>query len=325
MAVSIDTVYQRVLAIANKEQRGYITPQEFNLLANQAQMKIFEEYFYDINQFNRIPGNHTIYSDPLTMLEEKISIFKKRHQPVTITSHTGQASIGANDIYRLGNVLTFNNDINTQYLEEVTQEELMLFERSPLTLPTKNRPVYERTSANTIKIYPSQSGLAGISGAVVFKFDQNCSTVTGENTITAAIGGNLSYIKVGMLVSGTGIADNVTVTGIDSTSITISENATASTSSGDPVVDTPVALTFTSNDFKCNYIATPRKAVWGYNIVSGKALHNPSASVDFELHPSEEVSLVNEVLELAGIMMNKPDLAIIADREEDKKSQQEKS
>ena len=42
MAVSVDTVYQRVLAILNKEQRGYITPQEFNLFANQAQMEIFE-------------------------------------------------------------------------------------------------------------------------------------------------------------------------------------------------------------------------------------------------------------------------------------------
>ena len=26
MAVSVDTVYQRVLAILNKEQRGYVTP-----------------------------------------------------------------------------------------------------------------------------------------------------------------------------------------------------------------------------------------------------------------------------------------------------------
>ena len=34
MAISADTVYQRVLALANKEQRGYVTPQEFNLLAN---------------------------------------------------------------------------------------------------------------------------------------------------------------------------------------------------------------------------------------------------------------------------------------------------
>ena len=40
--VNVDRVYQRVLALANKEQRGYITPQEFNLLANHAQMDIFE-------------------------------------------------------------------------------------------------------------------------------------------------------------------------------------------------------------------------------------------------------------------------------------------
>ena len=49
MAVSVDTVYQRVLALANKEQRGYITPQEFNLLANQAKIQIFETYFYSKN------------------------------------------------------------------------------------------------------------------------------------------------------------------------------------------------------------------------------------------------------------------------------------
>ena len=36
--VDINAVYQKVLALANKEQRGYITPQEFNLFANQAQL-----------------------------------------------------------------------------------------------------------------------------------------------------------------------------------------------------------------------------------------------------------------------------------------------
>mgnify|MGYP003640912004 CR=1 FL=1 len=41
--ISVDTVYQRVLALANKEQRGYVTPLEFNLLANQAQLLIFEQ------------------------------------------------------------------------------------------------------------------------------------------------------------------------------------------------------------------------------------------------------------------------------------------
>ena len=61
--VNIDTVYQRVLILANKEQRGYITPQEFNLYANQAQMEIFEQYFYDLDQFSRTPSNSQKYLD----------------------------------------------------------------------------------------------------------------------------------------------------------------------------------------------------------------------------------------------------------------------
>lgn len=71
MSVSVDTVYQRVLGILNKEQRGYVTPQEFNLFANQAQLDLFEQYFYDINQFGRIPGNDTEYSDMLDVLNKK--------------------------------------------------------------------------------------------------------------------------------------------------------------------------------------------------------------------------------------------------------------
>ena len=45
MAVSINTVYQTVLLILNKEQRGYITPQEFNDVATQVQLEIFNKYF----------------------------------------------------------------------------------------------------------------------------------------------------------------------------------------------------------------------------------------------------------------------------------------
>ena len=77
MAVSIDTVYQKVLGILNKEQRGYVTAQEFNLFANQAQLDLFEQYFYDINQFGRMHGNDTEYSDMLNILNEKINTLKQ--------------------------------------------------------------------------------------------------------------------------------------------------------------------------------------------------------------------------------------------------------
>jgi len=77
MAVNVDTVYQRVLAIANKEQRGYITPIEFNLYANQAQMSIYEGYFYDLDQALRARGNETFSSDKVDIIEQKLQIFEK--------------------------------------------------------------------------------------------------------------------------------------------------------------------------------------------------------------------------------------------------------
>ena len=46
--ININTVYQKVLVLANKEQRGYITPQEFNLLADKAQMEIINNYFHEL-------------------------------------------------------------------------------------------------------------------------------------------------------------------------------------------------------------------------------------------------------------------------------------
>ena len=106
MAVSVDTVYQTVLAIANKEQRGYITPQEFNLFANQAQNEIFEQYFYDLNQSRRVPGNETVISDPRDIVEEKISLFK-----VNATTPNAQVD-------NLGYV-SLNNIANLHKLESV--------------------------------------------------------------------------------------------------------------------------------------------------------------------------------------------------------------
>ena len=86
--ISIDTVYQRVLALANKEQRGYITPQDFNLFANQAQMEIFEQYFYDVNMARKGQGNDTVYADIDDMLEEKLQIFERLDSGTIVSSST---------------------------------------------------------------------------------------------------------------------------------------------------------------------------------------------------------------------------------------------
>ena len=157
MAISVDSVYQRVLGILNKEQRGYVTAQEFNLFANQAQEDLFEQYFYDINQFGRIPGNSTEYSDMLNLLNEKINIFETVAQP----TRTGNFFDEPADLYRLGTVVYKNTTTNaisdarsTESIEaeRINANEFLYINSSPLTKPKNVRPVFV-ANTNGIRVY----------------------------------------------------------------------------------------------------------------------------------------------------------------------------
>jgi len=156
MAISIDTVYQKVLAILNKEQRGYVTPQEFNLFANQAQLDLFEQYFYDINQFGRLPGNDTEYSDMLDILNEKISPFETS---ATLTYSTDKFELPT-DLYRLGTIIYSNTTTDgfgtstTEQIEaeRVAKNEILYINSSPLTKPKNTRPIYTQNTSG-INVY----------------------------------------------------------------------------------------------------------------------------------------------------------------------------
>ena len=149
MPVSVDTVYQRVLALANKEQRGYITPQEFNLFANQAQMDIFEQYFYDLNQFRMVPGNDTVYADMVNILEDKIDVFRDTFGSSATSGFTAQGSgyTLPDTVYRMEQVR-----IGGTQCEKLTVKDYNTVRESPLTKPSPSRPIYTIRSGNTILI-----------------------------------------------------------------------------------------------------------------------------------------------------------------------------
>jgi hypothetical protein len=142
--IRIDDVYQKVLAIANKEQRGYVTPQEFNLFSDQAQLDIFEQYIYDINQFERVKGNDTEYSDMLEHLNEKLSIFKHLENLTYNIDHF----ILADDTYRIGSIIY--KEIQVQ---EINDKEFIYLNSSLLLKPTEKNPIYIKRQ-NKIFLYP---------------------------------------------------------------------------------------------------------------------------------------------------------------------------
>lgn len=173
MAVSVDTVYQRVLAILNKEQRGYVTPQEFNLFANQAQLDIFEQYFYDINQFGRLPGNSTEFSDMLNILNEKINIFEA-NAPMSYSDPYWNTPA---NLYRLGTIVYDNvttskslypvpntvvTTITPVEAQRLNYNEYLYIAQSPYTKPSNSRPVFI-ANENGYKVYGNATLTEGVS------------------------------------------------------------------------------------------------------------------------------------------------------------------
>lgn len=145
MAVNVNTVYRTVLLILNKEQRGYMTPDEFNRVAAQVQLEIFNKYFDDLNQLLRLPQTDLNYADRISLLDEKLSIFKSE---VVLNASGGVFNIP--DVVReLGSVVYNNIEV-----ERIQKNEFYNINKSDLTMPSVNYPVYLYEN-NSVKIYPT--------------------------------------------------------------------------------------------------------------------------------------------------------------------------
>ena len=153
MAVSVNTVYRTVLLIINKEQRGYLTPDEFNRTAAQVQLEIFNEYFEDLNQQIRVPGNDSEYSDRVKNLEEKIAIFQE-YAPCNYSGGVFVLNIPTSspqpELYKLGTVI-YKDEKEVQYVQP---NELLELNLSPITKPSVYWPIYTYKNFN-IKVYPT--------------------------------------------------------------------------------------------------------------------------------------------------------------------------
>jgi len=230
MAISVDTVYQRVLALANKEQRGYITPQEFNLLANQAQMSIFESYFYAKNQRDRAEPSRTNEvdeSDIGELIGAKLNPFRSVEEVAANggTEDTFPTTVGVSgvqiDVFQTGRVFR-----NGRVARKVSINEFNLMASS----------IRHNAASDNEAIYTD-------------------SIVTGRDIL----------VRSGGALIGTGVT------------------------------------------VEC--FRVPVAANWTYVVVNGKALYNSSIAVNFELHRSEEDTIVYNILALAGIVINKVGLA----------------
>ena len=148
MAINVDTVYKTVLLILNKEQRGYMTPDEFNKIGTQVQRELFEKCFEDLNQQVRIPQTDMDYADRVAATDEKIAEFKTEsnqsiaEKAIGVTNPTSNTFTVPSELYKLGSI-TYEPTSNIYpEIQRLGRSEFYNIRKAPLTTPTKNFPVY---------------------------------------------------------------------------------------------------------------------------------------------------------------------------------------
>ena len=132
--VPITDVYQRVLVVLNKENRGYVTRDEFNSLAQQAQLEIFESYFSK-HALSLQGENDTTYSNPTENISEKIHFFSTTSPQLVDDPSNDGFFVYPDSFYRLGVVRVFGADGVPRIADEVAHNDITYINLSPLTAP----------------------------------------------------------------------------------------------------------------------------------------------------------------------------------------------
>jgi hypothetical protein len=301
MAINVNTVYQTVLLILNKEQRGYMTPVEFNKTGAQAQLEIFETYFDSLNQQIRIPQTDTDYADRVVNLDEKISIFKE---------FGNATSISSSNVFNLPQQFSGSGPIATTTLPAVTAGGTTAYVIQTATANQVANGVVE-IFANGILL--SEASYE-ISGTTINFFSQ---PTVGQTLIVNVY--PKEFYRLGDLFYTTGAIPTQELERVGQSDLyhLLSSKLTAPTTtypvytySNNKITVYPTTIV---NGITTSYIRKPLPPIWNFTTgTNNQYLFNASTSFNFELHSAEQTELILKILLYAGVVIKSPEIVQVA-------------
>ena len=332
MAINVNTVYTTVLSIINKEQRGYLTPDEFNKLATQVQLEIFEKFFEDYNQFLRMPKTDEEFASRVDHVLEEFQVFEK----------TESASQAANNVYtqptdlhRFGSV-TYTKAVGQPPIQVLTSREYREQILSPLLQPSMTFPV-AKYQQDKITVFPPLSSFdksdvsfnyirkpkdvrwgytVGNLGQYIYNDTEFNTTSLAVGDITAQTSFNSANATAGTYSAsqgsgqadvaylsasgpgGTGAAFTVNIVGSGTISLSSTTTSVSITSvgSGYQVGD---RFVFNTNSFITGLSAVVTATITSVNFMNATG----QGSIQFEISESQQVDAVLGILKYAGIII----------------------
>tara|TARA_R110000803_G_scaffold113846_2_gene182276 strand:- start:3815 stop:4747 length:933 start_codon:yes stop_codon:yes gene_type:complete len=306
----INTVRATVLSIANKNNFGYITPNDFNLYAKQAQLDIFEDYFYQYNswlvkQNARVSGSG--YADIVKGLVEVLDYFSLTK---SLISSNGYDFTLPEDYYLINKI---NYYPNLRTSGSVTGG-------SGSTLIDTNSLFI----TNGVKPTDLLSNITN-SGEIL-----NVLAVTNETTLV--LSGSINVGDVFTIVANSSITEVERVSQnkifyLNATPLTSpSTSFPAYVLGGNNITVYPTQQLVTGTVLS-QYIRYPKDPNWTYFdlISNGEPSFNQTAVdyQDFELPTSDQTNLINKILQYAGLSIRDKDVMTFGKMEEQEANQQE--
>ena len=309
----INSVRNTVFSVLNKNNYGYISPQDFNLFAKQAQLEIFENYFNNyntaINKENaRVSGSE--YADVTKGIEESIDTFstiKNFDQKSFNKYFTPSQTTTGDDYYLLNKVLAYTTFRVSGESDASGNNQLIDATASFTTTVNVGDIVVNIVTLDKAEI------LAIVSDTEL-TLDENIFTLSGDDY---SIFKDESYEAEKVTNSKISMLSNSLLTAPTKTFPAYSLN-------NDSITVLPKTINNPGQVFS-QYIRYPKDPKWTYStLAGGQPVFDQSQSdyQDFELPIEDEVNLVIKILQYSGIQIRETQVVQFANLEEQKDNQQ---
>lgn len=295
--ININSVRDTVLAILNKENRGYITPSEFNKFAKQAQLDIFESYFFDRAHFmvNRKGDDGEL----MKLYQEKIDIFTVS-DGTNLTYENSRFTLPSN-LYRLMDVYTTLS--SSQTFTSIGGQTEFRINNVPggQNIPIFNVSVTDDGVAVTPTISNRTITFAtppALNSSIVISYDYGRAIIDKVEHV------NSRYVFNSPLTSP-------------------SSEFPKYERYGNTLSVLPTTIT---SGVTIHYIRRPNDPIWN-SIAFGsrEPVYNAASSTNFEIHPSDEYLLVDKILTMAGVSIREIGVSQLGSQEQLLDEQQKKS
>ena len=324
MAINVNTVYQTVLLILNKEQRGYMTPVEFNKTGAQAQLEIFETYFDSLNQQIRVPQTSADYSNRVVSLEEKLSIFKE---------FGNAASISASSVFNLPQQFSGSTPVISMVTNPVDTSTAGI---GPYAIGNnlQNKTVSAADISNGVtQVFANGILLDSTEYTIAAKnitFNSAPSTTLGTLLVNVY---PKQFYKLGQVLHNAGgatIPRELQEVGRDELYHLLSSDLTAPNANNLIYLyeknQLTVYPTTIVSGIEVAYIRKPLPPVWNFTVGgSNQYLYSSSTSFNFELNPVEQTELILKILLYAGVVVKSPEIVQVAAQQVAQENQNQKS